>query len=89
MKTSITHYRTDSLSVGCREPLFVQHQALGPAAGTGEAPAAAIAGRISLARSSKHRSLDISLEYCPVVADGTRGASTTALYELAVSSAAA
>lgn len=72
-----------------REPLWIQHQPPMPPQGAAQAPAAAIAGRISLVRSSKRRSLDISLEHCPLAADGTRGASITALYDLAVSSAAA
>lgn len=50
-------------------------------------PAVAISGRLSMARSSKHRSLDISLEYSAVAADGSLAEPQSAIYELAVSGA--
>lgn len=71
---------------GCREPITLQ--ALGAGAGEASSFAAdAITGRLSMARSRKHRSLDISLSYRPVVAGGGLGEEQTSFYELAVSSA--
>lgn len=79
----------------CREPILIQKPGSDSASrshpddGSGQSPppAAAISGRISMARSSKHRSLDISLEYAAVAPNGNRSELRTAIYELAVSSA--
>ncbi len=67
----------------CREPIMLQ----APGAGDATSPSAAqaITGRLSMARSQKHRSLDISLSYRPVCADGEPGVEQTSFYELAVS----
>lgn len=48
--------------------------------------AEAITGKISIARSSKHRSLDISLTYRPVSADGQAAiGEQTCFFEMGVS----
>lgn len=54
--------------------------------GNGSAHAVAITGQISIARSSKHRALDISLTYRPVFADGHASAwEQTSIFEMGVS----
>ena len=59
--------------------------ALAPAAAAAAGAAAALEGRISMARrEGQHRCLDISLEYAPVWADGSRGEVKTQLYSLGV-----
>lgn len=49
--------------------------------GTKEAPATSITGRISIVRSSRHRSLDVSVEYQPCTAAG-KGKSETIIVEV-------
>jgi len=46
-----------------------------------------VSGRISVVRSPRHRSLDISLECAPLYSDGTSGPVQNGLYELGMSRA--
>ena len=48
----------------------VSHIVFPPRLGSASRPAAAIWGRISMARSKRHRSLDVSIEYEPRGVDG-------------------
>lgn len=48
--------------------------------------AVGIKGRISIVRSVRHRSLDISLEYAPLYDNGSAGTSQSGIFELGVSS---
>ena len=60
----------------CRKPVMLG----------GSNGAAAIEGRISFARSDKHRVLDISAEYWPLSPDGGVGDIVSVLYSLKVGS---
>ena len=83
---SRVHAGQRSLHHACRKPILLQ-RAQPSSNPSAEQPAAAIRGRISMVRSNKHRSLDISLEYSAVSADGVCAVSQLAIYELAVSGA--
>ncbi|KAK9823570.1 hypothetical protein WJX72_003898 [[Myrmecia] bisecta] len=81
-----THWAQTILCL--RQPILLgQAPASGTSpSGSGSRPAGALRGRISIARSNKHRSLDISLEYAPVAADGSSvGPADTLIYSVAMS----
>ena len=49
--------------------------------------AVGVSGRVSIVRSTRHRSLDISLECAPMYGDGGSGPSQTGFFELGMSGA--
>ena len=63
----------------CREPIPLH------GVGAAEHQTVGVNGRISVVRSSRHRSLDISLECAPLYRNGTSGPSQTGLFELGMS----
>lgn len=77
VKSRLSH--PEATRCWCREPILAGGDGAGKAA-------AGIKGRISIVRSTRHRSLDISLEYAPLFADGSSGPSQNGLFELGVSS---
>lgn len=66
----------------CRHPILIAP--LDPGGRPDGAAAAGICGRISIARSVEHRSLDISLEYAAVMPDGTSRKPDVMVYTMSV-----
>jgi type I protein arginine methyltransferase len=59
---------------------------LAPAVANAQGAAVALQGRISMARrAGRHRTLDISVEYAPLWADGTKGDTVVQMYAMGVS----
>lgn len=81
---SASTHLLDSYNI-CRQPVQLQ-QADGSRNHDGSSVAAAITGQISIARSSKHRSLDISLTYTPLSHRGQAlAADQTCFFQMGVS----
>jgi type I protein arginine methyltransferase len=73
-----THWAQTALEL----PVTVE---MAPAAAGIEGAAVALKGRLSMARrSERHRTLDISVEYAPVMADGSVGETRVQLYSMGV-----
>ena len=62
-----------------REPILLS------GASSEEQQIVGVSGRVSIVRSTRHRSLDIALECSPLYSSGSNGPSQTSLFELGMS----
>ena len=76
----LQHRMTKASNMQCREPVLLGF------AKQDRTVAHALKGRFSMARSNKHRGIDMSVEYAAQYADGSMGQTHVQIFSMTMSS---